>query len=282
MVEQQFGIQILPIWHGEPSGDPARFTQDVRLELQRILHSRAGRVLADCLRFQFSSRAPNPGGKQGKAVLLMPYEGNDCNAEEDGVTPGSQQSVVLFTPATRASGCSNGKAATLPHEILVHELVHALRRISSHLHAHKVIDKLRPYTHTEEFLAILVTNIFISDVTNHHKTRLRADHQSHAVLDPELADSFRFFSLGTRAFNVISAFCDENSGFARMLANVPARFNPIAAYYRNRRKAFEMAANGDADYVFEGLTPMDYFKAPGGAWKRIIPFPAPPPPGGKR
>ncbi len=70
---------------------------------------------------------------------------------------------MLFTPATRASGCSRGKAATLPHEILVHELVHALRRVSGHLHPHKVINRLQPYTHTEEFLAILVTNIFISD-----------------------------------------------------------------------------------------------------------------------
>jgi hypothetical protein len=282
MVEQQFGIRILPTWHGEPAGNAEQFTHDVRVELHRILHSRAGRVLADCLRFQFSSRAPGHGDGRGKAVLVMPYEGNDCNAEEDGVTPGSQQSVVLFTPATGASDCSKGKPATLPHEILVHELVHALRRASGHIPAHKVRHKLQPYTHTEEFLAILVTNIFISDVTNHHKTSLRANHQGHAPLDPELADSFRFFSLGTSAFNIIATFCDENGGFARMLSSVPARFNPLAAYYKNRRKAFDIAANGDADFVFEGLIPMDYFRAPGGTWKRIIPFPGPPPRGARR
>ena len=276
MVEQQFGIEILPTWHGEPAGDPERFKHDVRLELHRILHSRAGRVLADCLRFQFSSRAPGHGDGRGKAVLVMPYEGNDGNAEEDGVTPGSQQSVVLFTPATRASICATGRPATLPHEILVHELVHALRRVSGHLHRHTVRNKLQPYTNTEEFIAILVTNIFISDVTNHHKTGLRANHQGHAPLDPELADSFRFFSLGTTAFNIIATFCAENGGFARMLSRVPARFNPIAAYYKNPRKAFDVAANGDADFVFEGLIPMDYFRAPGGTWRRIIPFPGPP------
>jgi len=282
MVEQRFGIQILPMWHGETKGNPEQFTHDVRVELQRILHSRAGRVLADCLRFQFSSSAPRgPEDKRGNAILLMPYEGKDCNAEEDGVTPGAQQSVVLFTPATRASGCSDGKAATLPHEVLVHELVHSLRRVSGHLHPHQVINRVQPYPTTEEFLAILVTNIFISDVTNHQKTGLRANHQSHAPLDPELVDSFRFFSLGMRAFQIIAAFCEENSGCARMLANVTAPHNPIAAYYKNRRKAFEMAANGDADLVFEHMTPIDYFKAPGGTWKRIIPFP-PPPQGGRR
>jgi hypothetical protein len=276
MVERQFGIQILPVWHEKPAGNAAKYTRDVRAELTRILHSRAGRALADSLRFQFSPAAPRKRhDKRGNAVLVMPYEGNDDNSEEDGVTPGAQQSVVLFTPATRANCCSR-KPAALPHEILVHELVHSLRRVSGHLHRHRVSNRLQPYTNTEEFLAILVTNIFISDVTNHHKTSLRANHQGHAALDPELAGSFRFFSLGTAAFNAIANFCSENGGFTRMLADVPAPFNPVAAYYKNRAKAFDMAANGDADDVFESMTPIDYFKAPDGAWKRILSFPGPP------
>jgi len=263
MIEQRFGIKILPTWHEGPGGNQAEFIRGVRAELSKIILSRAGMALADSLRFHH------------KTILLMPYEGNDGNAEEDGVTPGSQQSVVLFTPLTRASCCSSGKAATLPHEILVHELVHSLRRISGHLHRNRVINKLQPYSNTEEFLAILVTNIFISDVTNPNKTSLRADHQSHAAVDPELADSFRFFSLGTRAFNVIANFCDENRGFTGMLAKVPARFNPIAAYYKNRRRAFEMAATGDAEAVFEGMTPLDYVQK-GGAWERITSYAGPP------
>ena len=116
-----------------------------------------------------------------------------------------------------------------------------------------------------------MTNIFISDVTNHHKTSLRADAQSHAALDPELAGSFRFFSLGTRAFNIIANFCNENRGFTRMLATVSARFNPVAAYYKNPHKAFEMAANGDAENVFEGMAPLDYVRK-GGVWEHIIPY----------
>ena len=101
----------------------------------------------------------------------MPYEENDCNAEEVAVTQGSSQSVVLFTPATRGSSCSLGKPATLPQEILVHELVHSLRRVSGHMHQNWLNNKLgliSGYGNTEEFLAILVTNIFISDVTNPH------------------------------------------------------------------------------------------------------------------
>ena len=55
-----------------------------------------------------------------------------------------------------------------------------------------------------------------------------------------------------------------------MLTTVSARFNPIAAYYKNPHKAFEMAANGDAENVVEGMTPHDYVRN-GGVWERIIP-----------
>jgi hypothetical protein len=266
VIEQQFGTEIY-----EP-GDAEGFTRDIRSELAKILLSRTGGCLAAALRFHQTQPTKQP-------ILVMPYEENDCNAEEDAVTQGSSQSVVLFTPATRGSSCSLGKPATLPHEILVHELVHSLRRVSGHLHQNSLNNKLgliSDYGFTEEFLAILVTNIFISDVTNPHKTSLRAGWAGHGALDPELADSFRFFSLGTLAFNIVANFCNENPGFPRMLTTVSARFNPITAYYKNPHKAFEMAANGDAENVFESLAPLDYFRN-GGVWERIIPYGGPGP-----
>jgi hypothetical protein len=269
VIEHQFGIEILPIWHDKP-GDAEGFIRDVRTELAKVLLSRTGRCLAGSLRFHQTQPTKQP-------ILVMPYEENDCNAIEDGRTRGSSQSVVLFTPATRASGCSAGKPATLPHEILFHELVHSLRRVSGHLHKNFLNNKLGLIYHdTEEFLAILVTNIFISDMTNPHKTSLRAGTYGHGPLEPELADSFRFFSLGTPAFNIIANFCNENPGFTRMLTTVAAHCNPIAAYYKNPHKAFEMAANGDAENVVEGMTPLDYVRN-GGVWERIIPYGGPGP-----
>jgi adenylate kinase family enzyme len=70
------------------------------------------------------------------------------------------------------------------------------------------------------------------------------------ALDPALADSFGFFATGTKAFNLIATFCDENRAFTNLLAHVHARFNPIAVYYQNQRKAFEIAAEGDSEEVF--------------------------------
>jgi hypothetical protein len=127
----------------------------------------------------------------------------------------------------------------------------------------------------EEFIAIMVTNVFISDVTNKFKTGLRDDWSSHSPLDPKLAESYRFFSLGTKAFNLIATFCDDNPGFTKILSKVRAHFNPIAAYYQNRRKAFEMAAQGDSEHAFQNMTPLDYVENVSGAWVRIVPYSGP-------
>jgi len=266
MIEDQFNIKILPIW-SDSRGDGANaeklrndeYIRSIRFQLSKILVSRCGRALANSLRYH------------QKTIWLMPYEGNDGNAQERSFKGDSE---VLYTPQTGASCCSRKKGANLPHEILFHELVHSLRTVSGQMPQHQVFNKLKPYHTNEEFIAILVTNIFISDVTNPGKSSLRNDHTSHAVLDPELTGSYRFFLLGTTTFNLIANFCDQNRGFTAMLGNVPARFNPIAAYHRNRRKAFEMAARGDAEWVFERMTPMDYVKN-GGVWERIISYAGP-------
>src|SRR5262252_991229 len=160
---------------------------------------------------------------------------------------------------------------------VIHELVHSLRRISGKMHRFSLwgTGTLSSQGNNEEFIAIMVTNIFISDVTNTYKTGLRDDWLSHSPLDPALAESYRFFALGTKAFNLIATFCDDNPGFTQMLSKVRAHFNPIAAYYKNRRKAFEIAANGDSENVFAHLPPPDYYQNEKGMWTRLVPFPSP-------
>lgn len=85
---------------------------------------------------------------------------------------------------------------------------------------------LTGYGNIEEFIAVLVTNIYISDVTNSDKSGLREDWYGHGTLESKLADSYRFFRLGTKAFNLIATFCDDNPGFTKMLAKVRAKFQP--------------------------------------------------------
>src|SRR5262249_37791939 len=149
----------------------------------RIVNSEAGRHLAASLKFH------------AKEILLAPYPGEDGNAQEWwwGSSPEDHYSMVRFTPLSGRSPCGaelrKKRPATLPHEVLFHELVHSLRRISGKMRGWNLMGNgaLSAQGNIEEFIAIMVTNIFISDVTNRYKTGLRADWFGHSPIDPALA-----------------------------------------------------------------------------------------------
>jgi hypothetical protein len=262
MIEQKFGIEIKPMWRETNGANAQVYLAAVRAELAKVIRSEAGRGIAAALRHH------------NKGVLLMPYEGEDCNAQEDAVNPKSKVSVILYSPELlKRSGCDIGKAgangATLPHEILFHELVHSLRRISGNNDPRALKDGLAAYRNSEEFLAILATNIFISDKSNPEKSELRGTGYGHSLLEKEYSESYQFFRQGMRVFHLVAKFCDENKGFTGMLARVEAPFNPIHAYYSNRRKAFEAAVSGDVDRTFQSVFPEHFYQdTPGGQFYR--------------
>jgi hypothetical protein len=278
MVERQFGIEIDAEWlttsGGEtlnnPSPNPKLYLAGVRNDLAKILRSEAGRHLAASLRHH------------SKKILLVPYTGGDCNAQEWwwGSSAKDNYSMIRFSPSTAGSPCAEEikkrMPASLSHEVLFHELVHSLRRMSGKMRGWDLMGtSLANQGNVEEFIAVLVTNVFISDVTNSFKSGLRHGWMGHSPLESNLATSYRFFGFGTKAYNLVATLCDDNRGFTKLLSKVRAKFNPIAAYYQNPRKAFEIAANGDAEMAFQHITPMDYFQDLDGAWKRITPYSGP-------
>ena len=120
MIEKQFNIAIQPdaAESDGPPIDKVLYLSGVRADLARILKSEAGRDLAASLRFH------------SKQILLVPYPGEDGNAQEWwwGRSAEDNYSMVRFTPVRGRSPCGNElrkkRPATLPHEVLFHELVH--------------------------------------------------------------------------------------------------------------------------------------------------------------
>jgi len=168
--------ELFEIQPWEPGTGPPRYSNDVRGEIAKIRSSQGGRLLLNALAYH------------GKTVAIRPYTGQDCNAETFNQVDGA---LVLFTPGLlRGTPCAaGGGGASLPHEILHHELVHALRKVSGR-------DKVRgprlsrqnlPYLDAEEFFAVLATNIFISDSSNVNKSQLRGSSFNHEVLDGKFA-----------------------------------------------------------------------------------------------
>jgi len=238
--------------------DPAglQYIASVRKELVNIAHSQAGRALIDSIFYH------------KKTITIMPSPENVCNAAEE--KSGTDGSLILFSPDDLRK-CSaelgpNDRSATLPHERLHHELVHSLRRISGKINPFPINgQRLSAFGQNEEFLAIVMTNIFISDVSNKHRTSLRGAWGNHPKLEEEFAESFRFFSLDPGVYNLLWSFCSDNRGYANLLSYVNAPFNPVAAILRDSRKCFEisaMAMDREAfdemywDHVKKGMKPL--------------------------
>ena len=247
-----------------------KYIPAVKKELDNIAQSQAGSILLKSL------------AVHEKSVTIMPYDnkGDEDNAREAASTirpadapkqkgPAADSSVVYFSPDCGGKCPAHTPAdqsATLLHERLHHELVHSLRRISGRYFPLRLSGQNPPqWGNSEEFLAIVMTNIFISDMTNKHKTALRGAWINHPKLAKEYDKSFTFFLLDPDVYNIIWRFCDENRGYAHMLARVHGRFNPVAAILTNRRKAFEMSVQAmenntwnsiEVSHIVKSMTPL--------------------------
>jgi len=110
---------------------------------------------------------------------------------------------------------------------------------------------LASYDGTEEFIAVLTTNIYVSDPSNGSKTGLRRDHHGFTKLEEGLAGSFEFFRSSKNAFTLVDQFSPENPAFTKWISEVKAPFNPIAAYCSDKAKA-QRRSNGAVALVRDG------------------------------
>jgi hypothetical protein len=164
-----------------------------------------------------------------KPVLIRPYDGQlgDCNAAA-GSDWGLFTAKVLFTPYLhgRHHACVTGArghydAGDSPHEVLIHELTHAVRAVAGKLGCLPVAD--------EEEIAMLVANIF-SSATNR---RLRARY----VDNMEVTEDSRTYSAQYLEDyrDLIRDFHKQQPDFTRWLARVNTSFNPLRAYFNEVR-----------------------------------------------
>jgi len=261
-----YGLKIEPA--GLEGASARAYEIGVRSHLSLLEMTACGKILFNSIRFW------------NIPVVIAPYDGSEgpCNAtvtyDRMDQATGILYPRVLYSPTTmaRSGPCwkflaKTGQTnASLPHEVLFHELIHAFRTISKSAHRkytyNNTTGALHRYDDEEEFIAVLVTNIHISDPGNRNKTGLRADHQTGYALQSDLAGSFEFFRSSAATFRLVEKFCKENPGFTAALAKVPAKFNPLAAYYTNPQKAREMSmqpvarerdVNGYEEKFFENM-----------------------------
>ena len=200
--------------------------------LTRIAQTRAGQALFIAIR-----HCP-------RITLIMPDPESHLNANAAATrweTAAYAGTADVSKPATldteAAAGSSNlvhfsaqnfvdvdGVGASRD-AILFHELCHSVHQMTG-----RCMDgwaMANGYDNLEEFWAILVTNIYLSE----RRQTLRGDHQGFLPLDYRLQDSRAFLAW---APVTIRAVCLSAPAFTRSLAHVPAAFNPIREHYRKK------------------------------------------------
>jgi NleD-like pathogen effector protein (putative zinc metallopeptidase) len=230
--QAQYNISVNPV--GLTGAAASNYTRKVNEHLSWINRTVSGRILLASIKYH------------GKPVVIQPYTGADCNATGGWHTVGGAvQGIIRYSPHTFSlhGACSATKSARNRglywDEILFHELVHVFRGVSGKFVKRPVFGGLTRYDDSEEFVAVLLTNIYISDRSNKIKSGLRADHQGFHPLEPQLAQPWGFFSSGTQTFNLIKTFVTDNPGISRRIATdlAKAPFNPIAEYFTDKAKA---------------------------------------------
>jgi hypothetical protein len=231
-----YNIAVNPV--GLNGAAATTYTRKVTEHLTWIFKTTTGRILLTSIKYH------------GKPVAITPYTAGNCNAIGGGNTVGGQRvGTVQYSPDTFSlhGACSATKSVLNRglywDEILFHELVHVFRWVSGKWSKSPVLAGLSNYDDTEEFYAVLLTNIYISDRTNKIKSGLRRDHHGFSALEPQLTQPWGFFSSGMQTYGLIQRFVNENPGLSVRIANdvASAQFNPIADYYADREKAEKLS-----------------------------------------
>jgi hypothetical protein len=240
--ETQYALKIDPV--GLTGALATAYDHEVRRHLGWIAGTTVGQLV---LRGIAWHARHNPSHLKDGVVPIVPYTGDYCNAKTDQAThnaTGYMQPTVRYSPGVFHKGglCyadslkKDTNRGLTPDEMLFHELVHAFRGASARDSGitGPLTGGLAGYDDEEEFIAVLMTNIYISDPSNTSKTGLRKDHATHEPLEPGLAGSFAFYKSSKDVFTYIDALCTENPALTKWVADVKAPFNPIAAYYKDK------------------------------------------------
>ena len=229
-MEDYWGIQIVP--HGLHGPQATVYTTRVRQTLAGLARTPSGRALLSSLRYW----------RDRSDLGILPFPAGGCNAQTASDGADEPTVAVYFSPDhhQRRRGCHGAGASG--NAVLYHELVHALRHASRKHAKQRLAGVLLPYTNTEEFYAVVATNVYLSEL----RQPLRAAYNS-LTLEQALRGSFTFFASGHRIFGLIDRFCQDHPGFTRLLAAVRTPFNPFAAYYQDKQRAMQLSLGTGRD-----------------------------------
>jgi hypothetical protein len=208
----------------------SRYEQAVRDVFTRIQVTQAGRALK--LELDASRGAlriipwpvAEPTRPQGQVIPDQAMMG--CPAGEHpwargGIrsrlvcTGGGSDAALMYTPA-QFQPMGVGPAGR--DAVLYHELVHAIRYLQGRFQATPA-RSVRRYTNAEEFFAIVVTNVYLSEI----RAPLRYGHADSTTI-LQNPDTWMNHPHNRQ---MVGLLVQQQGSFCEALAGSPARFNPF-------------------------------------------------------
>jgi len=186
-----------------------------------------------------TTEVPGPRGNLFKEYDMVRFSTGHTDDVDIRFTPEKFSDFV----ATHRGLSAFGTAAAQPDEILLHEVVHAIRLMRGIFGQFPVGFG---YDDEEEFFAILVANIYASEmnrvikVFNVSVPDLRCNH--HGYEQCSLTDEGFLPEQGTQYqadenYRLVKKFIDQHAVTAQAMKDIDCSFNPIRRY-------FELTARG--------------------------------------
>jgi nucleoid-associated protein YgaU len=142
-------------------------------------------------------------------------------------TGGGTDARIHFSPDSPFS--NSGPIVSQPEHVLFHEMVHALREMQGESDDVPTGAQDKGYDNVEEFFAILMTNIFVSE--QNPNATLRKDHHGHTALPAAESTSEGFLlNNAENLFWIKYLYPQEMDYFLAVAGNPLAAFNPLREY----------------------------------------------------
>jgi hypothetical protein len=250
---EQYNIEIrkpADLW--DTSVNPDIWVPSVENILRKIANSKAGQALFYAI---FDS---------GHWVFIRPLEkGTDCNAftysaPRQVIGTRAYWSVILFDPQAYAKGsrCYHLKLGDkytrggLPNEVLFHELVHAMRQCTALRQPTDLAGGLYRYVTDEEFFAVVIANIYISEGAKDGSSGLRSGEIGKSPLESYFSNSLCFFASSTQILPLMKRFKKDHEQLFTDLSMINCTFNPVKALLETP-KTVEAISKAKATAVHE-------------------------------
>ncbi len=158
--------------------------------------------------------------------------------------------IIEFDPDDSSRDCDHTRPVADYDDILMHELVHALRDAQGLVNYIPTAD--HGYGNAEEYLAVVVTNVYASAKGG---DRFRADHTGHHLLRRSLRTSAGFLH-DIHNFRLLRKYRRDWLDTFAQLARVKTDFNPFREMLHYQPRAMWPVHRSNA-LLFEDATSSD-------------------------